>query len=88
MLDYGFDETFQGTVPQAITCALASVSFEDAMRNAVSLGGDSDTLAMMAGPIAEVLHGMPFRIREFAEEQYFADAPDILEVIREMYQFQ
>lgn len=86
MLDYGFDETCQGTVPQAITCALASVSFEDAVRNAVSLGGDSDTLAAIAGPIAEALHGIPFRIREFAEEQYLADAPDILEVMQEMYQ--
>lgn len=41
---YRFDETCQGTVPQAITAFLESVSFEDALRAAVSLGGDCDTL--------------------------------------------
>jgi len=50
---YGFDESCQGTVPQALTCFLESTSFEDAVRNAVSLGGDSDTLACIAGGIAE-----------------------------------
>ena len=49
---YSFDETCQRTVPEAITCALESTSFEDAIRNAVSLGGDADTLAAIAGPIA------------------------------------
>ena len=47
--DYAFDVTCQGTVPQAITCALESVSYEDAVRNAISLGGDADTLAAIAG---------------------------------------
>jgi ADP-ribosylglycohydrolase len=42
---YHFDESCQGTVPQAIVCFLESTSFEDAIRNAISLGGDSDTLA-------------------------------------------
>ena len=41
---YTFDETCQGTVPEAITCARESASFEDAVRNAISLGGDADTL--------------------------------------------
>lgn len=85
-LDYSFDMTCQGTVPQAITCALESVSFEDAIRNAVSLGGDADTLAAIAGPIAEVLHGIPATIKQRAESRYLANAPDILEVMREMYQ--
>ena len=83
--DYGFNETCQGTVPQAITCALESDSFEDAVRNAISLGGDADTLAAIAGPIAEALHGVPDEFKERAENQYLADAPDIREVIREMY---
>ena len=56
--DYFFNETCHGTVPQAITCALEADSFEDAVRNAISLGGDSDTLGAIAGPIAEALHGM------------------------------
>ena len=49
---YRFDETCQGTVPQAITAFLESESFEDALRNAVSLGGDSDTLAGITCAIA------------------------------------
>ena len=83
--DYFFNETCQGTVPQAITCALESESFEDAVRNAISLGGDSDTLGAIAGPIAEALHGISQDIKAQAENRYLADAPDILEVIREMY---
>ena len=50
---YGFDESCQGTVPQAIVCYLESRSYEDAIRLAVSLGGDSDTLGCIAGSIAE-----------------------------------
>ena len=78
--------TCMGSVPQAITCALESVSYEDAVRNAISLGGDSDTLAAIAGPIAEALHGVPNELKEQAESRYLTDAPDILEVIREVYQ--
>ena len=73
-------------MPQAITCALESECFEDAVRNAVSLGGDSDTLAAIAGPIAEALHGIPDEFKERAESQYLADAPDIHEVMRVIYQ--
>jgi ADP-ribosylglycohydrolase len=51
------DETCQGTVPQAVSIALMSTSVEDAIRKAVSLGGDADTLACIAGSIAEALHG-------------------------------
>lgn len=49
---YQFDESCQGTVPQAIQAFLEADSFEDAIRNAVSLGGDSDTLAAITGSIA------------------------------------
>lgn len=56
---YHFDETCQGTVPQAITCALNADSFEDAIRNAISIGGDSDTIAAIAGSIAGPLFGIP-----------------------------
>ena len=85
--DYNFDITCQGSVPQTITCALESVSYEDAVRNAISLGGDADTLAAIAGPIAEALHGIPDELKERTESVYLADAPDILEVLRETYQF-
>lgn len=50
--NYRFDESCQGTVPQAIQAFLEAASFEDAIRNAVSLGGDSDTLAAITGSIA------------------------------------
>jgi len=53
---YRFDETCQGSVPQAITAFLESSDYEDAIRKAVSLGGDSDTLACMAGGIAQAFY--------------------------------
>ena len=49
---YHFDESCQGTVPQAIQAFLESSSYEDAIRNAVSLGGDSDTIGAITGAIA------------------------------------
>lgn len=49
---YVFDETCQGTVPQALTAFLESESFEDALRNAVSLGGDCDTLTSITCAVA------------------------------------
>jgi ADP-ribosylglycohydrolase len=51
--DYEFNATCQGSVPEAIIAFLESDSFEDAVRNAVSLGGDSDTIACIAGALAE-----------------------------------
>ncbi|GHU53385.1 hypothetical protein AGMMS49975_11280 [Clostridia bacterium] len=63
---YTFDETCQGTVPQAIMAFLESTTFEDAIRNAISIGGDSDTLAAITGGIAEVCYGVPVEIREHA----------------------
>ena len=54
---YRFDVSCQGSVPQAITAFLEAVDFEDAVRNAVSLGGDSDTQACIAGSIAEAYFG-------------------------------
>lgn len=55
--DYRFDETCQGSVPEAIIAFLESSSYEDAVRKAVSLGGDSDTIACIAGGIAEAYYG-------------------------------
>ena len=80
--DYSFDVTCQGSVPEAITCALESTSFEDAVRNAISLGGDSDTQAAIAGSIAEALHGVPKELVEKAK-QYLTS--DIIEVIERLY---
>lgn len=63
---YEFNETCQETVPQAIVAFLESTSFEDAIRTAVSLGGDSDTLAAITGSIAEAYYGVPEDIKEKA----------------------
>ena len=60
---YEFDVTCQGSVPQAIQCFLESTDFEDAIQNAVSLGGDGDTQAAMAGAIAEAFYGIPDSIK-------------------------
>ena len=61
---YSFDVTCQGSVPQAVMCFLEAKDYEDAVRNAVSLGGDADTQAAMAGAIAEAFFGIPDDIRE------------------------
>ncbi len=56
---YHMDETCQRTVPEAIIAFLESENFEDAIRNAVSLGGDTDTLGAITGSIAEAFYGIP-----------------------------
>lgn len=61
---YAFNETCQDTVPQAIVAFLESTGFEDAIRCAISVGGDSDTLAAITGGIAEAFYGVPTQIQE------------------------
>ncbi len=61
---YRFDGSCQGTVPQAIMAFLESTGFEDAIRNAISIGGDSDTLAAITGGIAQAYYGIPDNIRD------------------------
>ena len=56
---YSMDATCQGSVPEAILSFLESTDFEDAVRNAVSIGGDTDTVACIAGSIAEAFYGVP-----------------------------
>lgn len=63
---YEFNETCQNTVPQALEAFFESTSFEDAIRNAISIGGDSDTLAAITGGIAEAYYGIPADIRKHA----------------------
>lgn len=64
--NYRFNETCQETVPQAIIAFLESTDFEDAIRSAISLGGDSDTLAAITGSIAEAAYGIPGWIKDKA----------------------
>lgn len=63
---YKFNETCQDTVPQAIMAFIESNSFEDSIRNAISIGGDSDTLAAITGSIAEAYYGIPTDLRKHA----------------------
>ena len=61
---YTFDVSCQGSVPQAVIAFLESEDFEDCMRRAISIGGDSDTIACMAGGIAHAFYGpLPDKIK-------------------------
>ena len=78
---YRFDVTCQGSVPQAIEAFLEADSFEDAIRNAISIGGDSDTIAAMAGSIAEAYYGIPEAFIQKADA-YLDD--DLKKIIHEI----
>lgn len=65
---YEFNETCQDTVPQALMAFFESTSFEDAIRNAISIGGDSDTLSAITGGVAEAYYGVPEAIKQQAIE--------------------
>ena len=81
-----FDVTCQGTVPTALICALESTSLEDAVRNAVSLEGDADTLAAIASAIGEALLGLPEGLVEAVRERYLRDAEDITGALDALYE--
>jgi ADP-ribosylglycohydrolase len=83
---YSFDVSCQGTVPEAIVAFLDSESYEDAIRNAVSLGGDSDTLACITGGIAEAFYGsLPQAIRDKVEELLTPDLWEITQAFCDRY---
>ncbi|SFD02925.1 ADP-ribosylglycohydrolase family protein [Butyrivibrio sp. YAB3001] len=65
---YTFHVSCQKSVPEAIIAFFKGTSYEDVIRNAVSLGGDSDTIACIAGALAEVIYPIPVEIRESAAE--------------------
>lgn len=67
--NYRFDVTCQGSVPESIICVLEADGYEDAVRNAISLGGDADTQACIAGGIAEAMWGVPDWIQAEAIER-------------------
>lgn len=64
--EYKFDVSCQGSVPQALEAFFESRNFEDAIRNAISIGGDSDTIAAITGAVAEAYYGVPTSIRKHA----------------------
>jgi ADP-ribosylglycohydrolase len=77
--DYTFDVSCAGTVPEAITCAVEARDYEDAVRNAISIGGDSDTIACITGGIAEVMFGVPDEIAARARSYLTDDLIDALD---------
>ncbi len=81
---YDFDVSCAGTVPVAIICALEATDFEDAVRNAVSIGGDTDTIACITGGLAEVMFGLPDQIAETSRGHLTGD---LIEVVDRFWEF-
>jgi len=83
--DYSFDVSCQGTVPEAIISFLDSKNYEDAIRNAISLGGDSDTLACITGGIAEAFYGGVGE--EIEKEVMDRLTPDLIDIVKEFQRY-
>ena len=77
--NYYHVESCQETVPEAITAFLEGQSFEDAIRTAVSLGGDCDTLTCIAGSMAEAFYGIPEELKEECRKRLPADLLEVLQ---------
>lgn len=87
--DYRFDVTCQGSVPESIIAFLESTDFESAVRLAVSLGGDADTMGAIAGSIAEAFYGgVPKNIRQECIRRMPADLRSVLHRFSERFMHQ
>ena len=75
-------EICQVSVPQALVCFLEGESYEDVIRNCISIGGDSDTIATIAGGIVEAYFGIPEIIAKEAEPYLPQDLEEIVKVFR------
>ena len=83
---YEFDVSCQGSVPEAIIAFLESTDVEDAIRTAISIGGDSDTIACMAGAIAEAFYGeIPPEIEAKARERLPEKLLRVLDEFKRVY---
>jgi type I restriction enzyme M protein len=86
---YQYEVVCQTSVPQAIQAFLESEDFEDAIRNAISIGGDSDTVAAITGSIAEAYYNIPHDIKETALsflDEYLLDIYDECELyLKQLY---
>ena len=76
---YHHVETCQKSVPEAIIAFLEGTDYEDVIRTAVSIGGDSDTIADMAGAIAEAYYGMPEELKQECRSRLPEELREILE---------
>ena len=79
---YEYDISTQGSVPPALECFYESTDFEDCIRNAISIGGDSDTIGAIVGGLAEAYYGIPEKIKNSALG-YLPD--EFIEIINEFY---
>lgn len=77
-----FNETCQGTVPQAISCFLEAKDFEETIRLAISIGGDSDTIGAIAGSLAEAAYKVP---KEISDKALDLLPTDMLNVIGDFF---
>ena len=84
--EYSFDVSCQGSVQMAFAAFYAANGFEDAIRNAISIGGDSDTIAAMAGSMAEAYYGVPEELRREALTFLDSYQKEVLEKFEEKYQ--
>ncbi len=76
---YHMDESCQGTVPEAIISFMEGIGFEDVLRTGISLGGDTDTLACIAGSIAEAFYGVPEDMKKECVARIEFDMQKVLE---------
>ena len=83
--DYTFDVSCQGSVPQALEAFFESTGFEDAVRNAISIGGDSDTIAAITGGIAEAYYGIPEDLRSEALTYLDENLKSVINKFEEAY---
>ncbi len=81
-----FDETCQGTVPVALWIIGQSTSFEDAVRKAVSLGADADTLGAIVGSIAEAIWGIPDKMKQSIMEYLPDEMKNVLNKFSKIYE--
>ena len=80
-----FDETCQGTIPPALCCFLESSDFEDAIRNAISIGGDSDTIGAIVGGIAEAHYDIPQDLQDKALSYLPQDMIAVVQEFQHLY---
>ena len=82
---YAWESSCQGTVPPAIVAFLDAENFEDAIRNAISIGGDSDTLGCITGSIAEAFFGVPNSLRKQAMSYLPSNFQNIINEFEKLY---
>ncbi len=82
---YSFDVSCQGSVPQALEAFFESSDFESTIRLAISIGGDSDTIAAIAGSVAEAYYGIPAALRDKAMSYMDARLLGILDAFEQKY---